>query len=222
MKELPEGSAGSGGAMLRLGRGLAIGYEKVIAEVPDELVLGMGTHFLLARNGRGKTTLLKTVSGLLKRLGGDFEVSGRCCFVADDLAFDRELSARMIFSAFLDEAGRRAAHELAGLLELDVRKPFGKLSFGNRKKVGVVVAECGRGRGDVVLYDEPFTGLDTPAREALLSRWEQTSGEVMRLVSCHPDLDEMAMPSALLISDGRIGRPGDGAASWADLKRLLK
>ena len=56
----------------------------------------------------------------------------------------------------------------------------------------------------------------------MLARWEETRGEVTRLVSCHPDLDEMAMPSALLISDGKIGRPGDGAASWAELKRLLK
>ncbi|MCU0794368.1 MAG: hypothetical protein MUF31_00330 [Akkermansiaceae bacterium] len=222
MKELPERDSGESGVVLRLGRGLAIGYEKKIAEVPDELKLGGGTHFLLARNGRGKTTLLKTISGLLKRLGGEYEVSGRCSFVADDLAFDRELSPRLIFAAFLNEKGRAAAAELSDRIELDVKKPFGKLSFGNRKKVGVVVAECGRQRGDVVLYDEPFTGLDTPAREALLARWEETCGEITRLVSCHPDLDEMAMPSALLISDGRIGRPGDGAASWADLKRLLK
>ena len=222
MKDLPESNSGATGVMLRLGRGLAIGYEKQIAGVPEELVLGMGTHFLLARNGRGKTTLLKTVSGLLKRLGGEYEVGGRCCFVADDLAFDRELPARLIFAAFLDKDGRAAAAELADKVELDVKKPFGKLSFGNRKKVGVVVAECGRRHGDVVLYDEPFTGLDTPAREALLARWEETRGEVTRLVSCHPDLDEMAMPSALLISDGKIGRPGDGAASWAELKRLLK
>lgn len=221
MKGKPTQS-GAGRAELYLGKDLAIGYEgKAIASLTEEVRLGVGTHFLLARNGRGKTTLLKTISGLLKKLGGEYEVKGRCCFVADDLALDRELSAKLIFAAFLDPAGREAALALSDRLELDVRKPFGKLSFGNRKKVSVVVTECGRRAGDVLFYDEPFTGLDTPTREGLIARLEEISSEMLRLVSCHPDLDEMAMPSALLISDGEIGRPGTGASSWAELKRLL-
>ena len=112
---------------------------------------------------------------------------------------------------------------MAEELELDIRKAFGKLSFGNRKKVGLVVAEF-RLRNDqpnIIFYDEPFTGLDTPARDVIRRRWEATDGEVLRVVSCHPDFDDMAMPSALLISDQRIFRGGDGGRTWADFKDLL-
>ena len=206
---------------LRLDLGLEIGYDQTIAEVTETINLGRGTHFLLARNGRGKTTLLKTAAGLLPAIKGSSELRGDCKFMADDLSFDRELNATMVFQAFLPKARREEAMAFADKLELDVRKPFGKLSFGNRKKVGLVVSECSLGGSDVILYDEPFTGLDTPTREALLEQWSKTEGEALRLVSCHPDLDEMSMPSALLITDGQITRAGDGGETWAELKKLL-
>jgi len=213
----------SGQAELTLSEGFGIGYGSLLAEVGEEIVLGHGTHYLLARNGRGKTTLLKTLSGLLKKVAGGFEATGRCQFVGDDLSFDRELTARMIFRALVPRGRRGEALGMAEKLELDVAKQFGKLSFGNRKKVGLIVAEY-RLRDDepnLILYDEPFTGLDTPAREAVRERWEATEEEVLRVVSCHPDFDAMSMPKALLITDGRILRGGDGSRTWADFKDLL-
>jgi ABC-type multidrug transport system ATPase subunit len=198
-----------------------IGYGKPLAEVVENIELTEGLHFLLARNGRGKTTLLKTISGLLRAVSGDFTLEGRSKFIADDLAFDSELPARMIFQAFVAKERLGDASQLAERIELDIRKPFGKLSFGNRKKVGLLVAECGLEKGDVILYDEPFTGLDTPARETLLELWSETEGEALRLVSCHPDLDEMSMPSAMLISNARIEMASQRDKTWAELKKTL-
>ncbi|NIP93139.1 MAG: hypothetical protein GWO24_06650 [Akkermansiaceae bacterium] len=112
---------------------------------------------------------------------------------------------------------------MAEKLDLDVGKHFGKLSFGNRKKVGLIVAEH-RVREDepnILFYDEPFTGLDTPAREAIRRHWKETEDRVLRVVSCHPDFDAMSMPKALLITDGRIFRGGDGSRTWSDFKDLL-
>lgn len=220
---MSETSACGRQAAVALSKGLGIGYGSLLAEVTEDIPLGNGTHYLLARNGRGKTTLLKTLSGLLKKLRGGYETSGYCQFVGDDLAFDRELTARMIFASIVPKPRRKEALAMADELELDVRKPFGKLSFGNRKKVGLVVAEF-RLREDqpnIIFYDEPFTGLDTPARDTIRRRWEATESEVLRVVSCHPDFDDMAMPSALLISDQRIFRGGDGGRTWADFKDLL-
>ncbi len=210
-------------AVLRIPKGLGIGYGTTLARCEEEMELRVGTHFLLARNGRGKTTLLKTLSGLLKPTEGSYAVEGRPQFVSDELSYDRELTPSHVFSAFLPGATAKEAERFAEELELEVRKPFGKLSFGNRKKVGLVLAEFSvRGDGaDVMFYDEPFTGLDTPAREALLERWRASEERVLRVISCHPDLDEMSMPSAMLISDGSIGRPGAGATTWSELKKLL-
>jgi ABC-type multidrug transport system ATPase subunit len=210
-------------AEVTLAQGLGIGYGSVLAEVTEEINLENGIHYLLARNGRGKTTLLKTLSGLLKKVSGDFTIEGRCQFVGDDLSFDRELSPRMVINALVPSDRRAEALVLADDLELDVDKQFGKLSFGNRKKVGLVIAEfrLAEGKPNILFYDEPFTGLDTPAREAVMNRWKQTEKDVLRVVSCHPDFDALAMPSALLITDEKIFRGGDGNNTWAEFKNLL-
>ena len=63
-------------------------------------------HVLTGFLGSGKTTLLKTLSGLLKKVRGGYQTSGYCQFVGDDLAFDRELTARMIFAAIVPKARR--------------------------------------------------------------------------------------------------------------------
>ena len=210
-------------ALVNLSKGLGIGYGSLLAEVTEDIPLENGTHYLLARNGRGKTTLLKTISGLIKKVAGEYETSGHCQFVGDDLSFDRELSARMVFNAIIPAERREDALELADALELEVTKEFGKLSFGNRKKIGLIVAEhrLWDGEPNIIFYDEPFTGLDTPAREIICQRWDDTEQSVLRIVSCHPDFDAMSMPSALLISDGSIFRGGDGNLTWADFKDRL-
>ncbi|NNC88132.1 MAG: ATP-binding cassette domain-containing protein [Akkermansiaceae bacterium] len=185
--------------------------------------LEAGTHYLLARNGRGKTTLLKTLVGLLKPLRGRYELHGACQFVSDDLGFDPELSARLVFSSLIPKARRAEAFAMAERLELDVKKSFSQLSLGNRKKVGLVVAEFNidPAKANVVLFDEPFTGLDAPAREAFQEHWEQCGDGVLRLLSCHPDFDDMEMPSAVVISDEKIFHGGDGTRTWRDFRKML-
>ena len=210
-------------ASVTLSKGLAIGYRSIIATVTEDIPLHNGTHYLLARNGRGKTTLLKTLAGLLNQRSGQYTTHGRCQFIGDEFYFDRELKSKAIFKVLIPEAHREVALQLADQLELDINKNFGKLSFGNRKKVGLIVAEFRilKEGPNIVFYDEPFTGLDTPARETIAEHWLSTSEYTLRIVSCHPDFDSMAMPSALLISDAQIFRGGDGNLTWADFKKCL-
>jgi len=204
---------------------LSIGYRDSLAVSQGEIELGSGTHYLLARNGRGKTTLLRTLAGVLKPLGGKFSCDGRCQLLSEDLAFDRELSAKVILKSMLPKAGCREALELAEQLELDINKPYGKLSTGNKRKVALLLAEFSvrEGRSDILLLDEPFTGLDAFAREIFQDLWSRRSDGVLRLVSCHPDFDSMEMKSSLLISDGQITHlsGGETPKCWGDLKNHL-
>ncbi len=208
-----------------LSGGLSIGYQERLAEADGDIVLGSGTHYLLARNGRGKTTLLRTLAGVLKPLDGDYSCEGRCQLLSEDLVFDRELSARIIFRSLLKKADCKQALELAGRLELDVHKPYGKLSTGNKRKVALLVAEFSvqEGRSDILLLDEPFTGLDAFAREVFQELWSERQEGVLRLVSCHPDFDSMEMESSVLISDGKIVHLSGANApkQWGDLKTQL-
>lgn len=210
---------------IELTNDLSIGYRERLAVSEGEIELGTGTHYLLARNGRGKTTLLRTLAGVLKPLGGKYACAGRCQLLSEDLSFDRELSAKVIFKSMLPKAGCREALELADKLELDVKKPYGKLSTGNKRKVALLVAEFSvkEGRSDILLLDEPFTGLDAFAREVFQDLWARRNQGVLRLVSCHPDFDSMEMESSVLISDGKITHLSGGEApkQWGELKNQL-
>lgn len=210
---------------IALSEGLSIGYKESLAQVGEAIELGRGTHYLLARNGRGKTTLLRTLAGVLKPLAGKFSKQGRCQLLGEDLCFDRELSAKVILRSLLPKKACQRALALAEQLELDVAKAYGKLSTGNKRKVALLVAEFSvqDDRADVLLLDEPFTGLDAFAREIFQERWSSRQDGVLRLVSAHPDFDSMVMESSVLITEGRIAHlTGDSTPKqWGQLKQQL-
>jgi len=208
---------------IRLGAGLAIGYAVPLAKTESSVELCGGTHFLLARNGRGKSTLLRTLAGSLKKLSGDFSTDGFMQYLPEDMRFDAELTPKAIFRALLHKSRHEAAFALADRIELDVNKMYGKLSTGNRRKTALIMAEHSvmADRGNILLLDEPFSGLDAFARETFEEMWDRTATNVLRLVSCHPDYDSMRMPSVLLIEGRKISHHAGESQQWCSLKTLL-
>ncbi len=208
---------------IQLDCGLEIGYGSPIAKFGEAVALFGGTHFLLARNGRGKTTLLRTLARTLKPVAGSFRLHGFTQYIPEDLRFDPEITPGMVFRTLLPKARLQEALDLANRIELDVRKPYGRLSTGNRRKTNLIAAEYSvkTHTGNILLLDEPFSGLDAFARAAFEEIWKQSSANVLRLVSCHPDYDSMEMPSALVI-EGKSARHLDGGGqTWSQLKNLL-
>ena len=207
--------------VLKLRAGLTIGYGTPLATASEDIVLQGGTHFLIARNGRGKTTLLRTLAKTLKHLDGAFEAQGKTQYLPEDLRFDPEITVAGIFRALLPATRREAAMDLAA--KVDTAKPYGKLSTGNRSKTHLIVAEhsvkddC----GNILLLDEPFSGLDAYAREIFEGIWRDSSAGVLRLVSCHPDYDSMGMPSAIVIQGNGIRHATGAAQTWSQLKHQL-
>lgn len=208
---------------IKLCSGLVIGYKAPLATVNEEVDLKGGTHFLLARNGRGKSTLLRTLAGSLSKLSGDFSTQGFMQYLPEDMRFDQEITPKTIFRSLLPKVSHESAFSLAERIELDVNKMYGKLSTGNRRKTALIMAEHSikPDRGNILLLDEPFSGLDAFARETFEEMWFNTSDNVLRLVSCHPDYDSMSIPSVLLIEGNKVShRAGDGQ-KWSSLKALL-
>ena len=208
---------------IHLDRGLEIGYGSPLASFGEAVELSGGTHFLLARNGRGKTTLLRTLAGTQKPVSGNFRVEGSVQYLPEDLRFDPTITPAMVFRMLLPKTRMEDAHKLAEDIELDVKKPYGRLSTGNRRKTSLIVAEFSvkPDRGNILLLDEPFSGLDAFARQAFEAIWKESSSNVLRLVSCHPDYDSMVMPSALMI-EGKSARHLSGShQTWSGLKSLM-
>lgn len=208
---------------IHLDAGLEIGYGSPLARFGQEVTLTGGTHFLLARNGRGKTTLLRTLARTLKPLSGKFRVEGFVQYLPEDLRFDPEITPAMVFRMLLPKAKVSTALDLAKRIELDVKKPYGRLSTGNRRKTNLIMAENSvkSDTGNILLLDEPFSGLDAFARQAFEEIWKESSANVLRLVSCHPDYDSMEMPSAVMI-EGENARYFNGEGqTWSGLKNLM-
>lgn len=212
------------GPCIELLENFSIGYHADLAVAKQAAHLGEGNHFLLARNGRGKTTLLRTLAGALAKRGGDFAVKGKMQFVVEDIFYNHHLSAKNILKAVVSEEHWDACFTMAEKVELDVKKSYRALSTGNQRKISWLMAEyrCEKGVGNVLLLDEPFTGLDAYVREVFLEYWESHTDGICRLVSCHPDFDSMKIESSLLISDGEISQ-NDAAAmeTWGEIKVKL-
>ncbi|MEO8616187.1 MAG: ATP-binding cassette domain-containing protein [Luteolibacter sp.] len=208
---------------IHLDSGLEIGYGSPLARFGQEVVLTGGTHFLLARNGRGKTTLLRTLARTLKPVSGNFRVKGFVQYLPEDLRFDPEISPAMIFRMLLPKGKVAEALDLASRIELDVKKPYGRLSTGNRRKTNLIMAEFSvkPDTGNILLLDEPFSGLDAFARQAFEEIWKASSSNVLRLVSCHPDYDSMVMPSAVMIEGKNARHFNEQGQTWSGLKNLM-
>lgn len=208
---------------IKFNRGLAIGYKSPLGAFEEEVCLAGGTHFLIARNGRGKSTLLRTLAGSLKSVTGDFEVEGFMQYLPEDMRFDPEISTQSMFKSLIPKVTRSEAFELADRIELDLKKPYGKLSTGNRRKAALIMAEYSIDpkRPNILLLDEPFSGLDAFARETFEEIWERSSENVLRLVSCHPDYESMKMPSVLMIESKTISHHQGSSQRWSELKTML-
>ncbi len=191
---------------------------RTLVTLREEITLGAGLHLLVAPNGSGKTTFLRTIAGLHPGLHGQPTISGRMHYVADELRMDPELTARALFRSWFSAEGLGKALELAELLKLDLRCDIGKLSRGNRQKVLLIVAEtlAGGQESSLLLLDEPMTGLDAQTRDIVAAHWAATPS-ILRLVVLHELESVRRADSLLTITHGTLKHTREHrGAPWAE------
>jgi ABC-type sugar transport system ATPase subunit len=156
---------------------------RTVLEVP-ELALGRrATTAVLGPNGAGKTTLLRLAAGLERPARGEVLLDGEPAERAGPrraaFAFQRAVFLRGTVRENLDlalrlrgadaaERRRRIARaaELCGVGQLLERDAL-HLSGGEAQRVNLARALALE--ADLVLLDEPLSGLDGPSRESLLA-----------------------------------------------------
>lgn len=163
---------------------------------------------LIGPNGAGKTTLLRTILGIVPPKSGAVSVAGetgraaarRVGYVPQrhDFAWDYPVSIEQVVMTGLTPLlgwGRRPKQEhyeacytaLRHVDMLDLReRTIGELSGGQRQRV--LIARALVRKPDLLLLDEPFTGLDQPTIDLLFDLFDNLAASGATLLMSTHDL----------------------------------
>jgi ABC-2 type transport system ATP-binding protein len=170
------------------------GAKRAIADVT--ITVPRGTVFgLIGANGAGKTTLIKHVLGLLKPTQGSVRVFGfdptsdpvpvlaRVGYLSEEMDLPGWMRVDELMrytSAFYPDWKPSFAEELRSMFELDPKARIKNLSRGQRARAGLLVALAHR--PDLLILDEPSSGLDPLVRQDILTAIIRTIADEGRTV----------------------------------------
>jgi sodium transport system ATP-binding protein len=187
--------------------------------VPKGVILG-----LLGPNGAGKTTLLRMLSTSLKPTAGTasfnglditqnpIDVRSKIGFLSDNTGLYGRLTAREMIEYFGKLHGmqaRKLRHridELVALLDMAgfIDKRNDTLSSGMKQKVSI--ARTLIHNPDVIIVDEPTTGLDVAAADAILQFIEscRANGKTIMFCTHHMHEVDRLCDRVVILNFGRL------------------
>ena len=155
-------------------------------ELPEGYVMG-----LIGPNGAGKTTIIKLLMNLIRSDDGSIRLFGkqhendsvaiksRIGFVYDNPNYYDRLNLkqfRNLIAPFYSGWDEGMFQDLVGRFGLPLRKRMSKFSRGMTMKAAIAVA-LSHG-ADLIIMDEPTTGLDVLVQEQILRRVREIRAEV--------------------------------------------
>lgn len=149
--------------------GKSRGIEQVSLDVKEGEIFGF-----IGPNGAGKSTTIRTMLGLLYPDSGTAKIFGKDCFMSgpeirqeigylpsEVFYYDKMKVIDLLnYTAgfFKNKNSKVKMRELAEIMELDLKKRIEDLSYGNKKKVGIVQGLMHSPK--LIVLDEPTSGLD--------------------------------------------------------------
>jgi ABC-2 type transport system ATP-binding protein len=124
-------------------------------------------------NGAGKSTTIRLFLSLIYPTKGDAKIFGKDCIkfgpeIRQEIGYlpsevfyyegMKVLDLLLYSASFYKKDCKQRLHELADLMELDLKRRIDDLSFGNKKKVGIVQGLLHQPK--LIILDEPTAGLD--------------------------------------------------------------
>ena len=195
-------------------RALTRTFDRTVALRDVTMTIDTGEMFaLIGPDGAGKSTFFRIVTGLLKASSGSVSTEGHRSigFVPQrfsmypDLSVDENLWLRAkLYGLDRKEVASRAAEllERVGLSRFGKRLA-GNLSGGMKQKLALVSALLTT--PDLLLLDEPTTGVDPMSRREFWTMLHQLHHEGLTVVVSTPYMDEAEYASRLgFLHEGRL------------------
>ncbi|MEN8789873.1 MAG: ABC transporter ATP-binding protein [Flavobacteriaceae bacterium] len=177
-----------------------------------------GIYAILGPNGSGKTTVIKSILGMVLPSGGQIEVLGQNIskkwkyrreinYLPQIANFPGNLKVGELFNMIKDL--RRMPSEEEQLIDLFGLQPFLKsklanLSGGTKQKVNIVITLMFNGQ--ILILDEPTTGLDPAALMVLkrIIKEEKAKGKVILITTHIMEFVEEMADEIVYLLEGKI------------------
>jgi lipooligosaccharide transport system ATP-binding protein len=214
-------------------RSLRKSYDERVAVDGIDFEVEPGTCFgFLGPNGAGKTTTMKMIYGLATVGGGELRVLGldarterraiksRLGVVPQETNLDGELTVlenllvQASYFGIDSETAETRARELLDFTQLGDRRDDRVQSLSGGMKRRLLVARALIGEPDLVVLDEPTTGLDPQARLAVWRSLESLKRRGVTLLLTTHYMEEAARlcDRLVIMDEGRIVAAGDPGA----------
>ncbi len=215
-------------------KNLAVGYAgKPVASGMTFSVGASEALCVVGENGAGKSTLVKTLLGLLPPVSGEISFgegvgAGEVGYLPQRGESQKDFPAsawevvlsgrapRLGARPFYTRSDRSAAED--ALLRVDAielrNRPFGELSGGQQQRV--LLARALASSPKLLVLDEPVTGLDPDAAEALYAQIDELRNDGVGVISVTHDVAGALSHAThvLSISVGEVTFAT--AAEWAE------
>lgn len=214
-------------------KNLSVGYDgrQVLQDVSFSIEKAQRVA-VVGPNGSGKTTLFKVLAGTLSPDRGEVKVfghgpCGHVCIayvpqrsqidwdfpvsVADVVMMSR--ARRIGFARWPSKSDWRLVHQALERVDMDdlSRRQIGELSGGQQQRV--FLARALAQGAEVILLDEPLTGLDTPSQEKMFQILDELHQDNVTILVATHDLNVAADRFDLVMLINRrlvtIGPPGE-------------
>lgn len=148
--------------------GKARGIEDVSFNVEEGEIFGF-----IGPNGAGKSTTIRLFLGLIHPTSGEAKIFGKDCiqsgpeirqdigYLPSEVFYYERMKVHDLLkysASFYNKDCSERIRELSDLMELELKRRIDDLSYGNRKKVGIVQGLLHSPK--LLLLDEPTSGLD--------------------------------------------------------------
>jgi ABC-2 type transport system ATP-binding protein len=136
-------------------------------------------------NGAGKSTTIRTLLGLIYPDSGTAAIFGKNCTANPEVRKELGYLPSEVFyydnmkvidlleysASFYKKDCSKRIQELAKIMDLDLKKKIEDLSFGNKKKVGIVQGLLHEPK--LIILDEPTSGLDPLMQQKFFELMEE-------------------------------------------------